>query len=472
MRKVGLSVASVLALAVPAWAQSPLPAAFGGYPAPAGVPLSGYEPGMYSGGFMPPDTLPPFGMAPPSAPPGAAPGMPPAAPPNAFTFDPYNGCGPAPGACPAGGQLGAVCCRTFVPDESWVRADWLLWHLRNGPLPPLIVSGNPALPNPGVPGSGNFSPLVGPSTNVGMLNGARLTLGTWFDPDAELGGEVSGFMFARRATSDVFQGGPGMTLGVPVTSTTGTQGVYNYAVPGQSTGSLGVQTASQLYSGEATLIHRWYENGTVSVTGMVGYRYLQLDESVGLYGQSQAGGLGATFDGAALPAGVLLSTTDLFRANTQFHGGEIGARLEARSGLFTFTAFTKNALGANIETLRIDGQTQASGFGVTQSTVGGVRALPSNFGRAVNTEFSWMSELGTDLGVNVTKHVSFHVGYNMLYWTRVLRPGSAIDPVINPAQVPIDPTYNPSALGPRPLPAFHTSDVLAHGLVVGIVVGW
>jgi hypothetical protein len=208
------------------------------------------------------------------------------------------------------------------------------------------------------------------------------------------------------------------------------------------------------------------------VDGLLGYRYLQSNESLGLFGRTQSPTGAASFNGVPVPPEVVLVTTDSFRADTQFHGMQFGGRVEGRSGLITFTASGKAGIGANIETLRTDGVSQASGFGITKTTLGGVRVLPSNFGRSVNTEFAFMSELGADLGLQVTRHVSVHVGYNMLYWTNVLRPGNAIDPVVNRAQVPIDPTYNPAALGPRPTPVFHTSELLAHGLVVGVVVDW
>jgi len=72
----------------------------------------------------------------------------------------------------------------------------------------------------------------------------------------------------------------------------------------------------------------------------------------------------------------------------------------------------------------------------------------------------------------VTSHFAVRAGYNFLFWTNVLRPGNALDPVINPAQVAIDPSHNPGALGPRPGVAFNHSDLLAHGIVAGIMLDW
>ena len=471
MRKFGLSAAVTLALAAPAWAQYPQTPYAGGYPVPMTDPISGYQPGMYTGGFLPPEMNSPYGPPPNNPtmmlPPGAPGGGMPAA-----------GCGPERVRIRSVSRA-RPCqpCQQFKPpvvsNETWVRAEWLFWHVRDMPVPPLIVSGNSALPNPGVPGGGNYNPLVGPSRDLGMINGARLTIGQWFDPDGELGGEIGGFIFTRQATSDFFQDSPGRTLGVPFLNTNGAaRRVQLLSVPGVSSGSLGLQPTSQLYSGDASLLHRWSINDHVSVDGIFGYRYMQLDESLGLYGRTQAFGSTGSFDGSALPPGVTVFTTDTFRANTQFHGAEIGSRLEAREGAFTFTAFGKAALGGNIETLNIDGQTSATGFGLTRTSVGGVLAVPSNFGRAVHGDVSGLFDVGADVRVKVIKCLEIHAGYNLLYWTNVLRPGGGIDPVSNIAQVPISSTFNPGALGPRPVPTFHSSDLLANGLVLGIVLGW
>jgi hypothetical protein len=473
MRKIGMSAGAVLVFALPVWAQDTLSPYYGGYPGTGGYPApsgyQNYQPGMYVNGFTP-DAMPAYPQAPDNPMMRYAPALPnlgyygpQEADPYSYPFDPNTG------AQLPQWQPGPL---HQIGPEAWVRAEWLFWHITGQPVPPLIASGNAALPNPGVPGGGNYTPLVGPTRDYNMLNGARLYFGRWFDPDGELGYEVSGFIFARQGTSDFFQNTPGQTLGVPVLSTTGALGVYNFSVPGQSSGSLGVTTSSQLLGADAAFLHRWYTSDHFTIDGILGYRYMLLNESLDLYGRTTAFGPTATYDGTVLPVGTTVFTTDTFRANTQFHGGLVGTRVEAHTGAFTFDTYVKGAIGANIETLNIGGNTQATGFGVTQTTVGGLRALPSNYGREVNTDLSGLTEFGVDLGVKVCSHVSLHVGYNLLYWTNVLRPGNAIDPVANVAQIPIDPTYNPNVLGSRPIAAMHSSDLLANGLTVGIEIGW
>ena len=78
-----------------------------------------------------------------------------------------------------------------------------------------------------------------------------------------------------------------------------------------------------------------------------------------------------------------------------------------------------------------------------------------------------------ELGVQLTNHINIRVGYNLLWWSSVLRPGSVVSPAVTRSQVPIDPTYSPTPVANAlPMTAFHSSDFLAHGLTVGAVFGW
>jgi hypothetical protein len=345
----------------------------------------------------------------------------------------------------------------------------LYWHFRSAPLPPLVVGGNPALPNPGLPGGGNVFPLSASERDLGQFNGARVTIGDWFDPDGELGGEVSGFVFARRGTADTFTGSANQTVSVPVIGTNGSTGVYDFSFPGRFVDAITLRTADQLWGAEANLLHRWYDNGKFSVDSLFGFRYLQFNERVDLMGQSQSVGATATFLGANLPAGSSVLTIDTFRANTSFYGGQLGARAEARQGIFTVNVYGKGGVGANVQTLRVDGNTVVPGVGLA---LGGVRALPTNIGHFNNTEVSLFGETGIQLGLQVSKHLALRAGYNLLYWTEVLRPGNVISPTLTRSQVPIDQTFNARTPATQPVIAFRSSDFLAHGLVVGIVVDW
>lgn len=461
MARFGLSAAAALAAAAPVWASYPPPGYADGPPAPLAIPVAAFD----GPAAMPPGpglgaAVAPQWYGPPGAPPAAV-GAP-AVDACGYPFDPCLPCQRRPN-------------RAKVAGESWVRGDWLYWDLRDAPVPVLVATGNPGLPDPAVPGRGNITPLGAGPRDQGRFNGVRLSVGRWFDEDGELGLEFSGFVFGREGSAARFSDATGTPIvSVPTLGVNGEQVAFDFAFPGRFSGALTVLTATQLYSGEANFLHRQFGNGCWSVDTLFGYRYLQLNERLDLLGRTTPLGAGVgTFGGATLPAGVTVFTRDSFRARTEFHGAQLGGRVEYRRDMFTVTAFGKGGAGATVQTLRVDGATTATGLGVTRTLAGGVRALPSNIGRDTNTDFSLLGETGIELGFQMTKHLSLRVGYNFLFWSDVLRPGSVVDSTANFAQVPLDPTFVAGRAVPaRPATVFRSSDFSAHGLTLGVLVDY
>jgi hypothetical protein len=472
MRRFGLSAAVVVALAAPAWSQYPAPGSVPLGPTPGGFPTTALSPNGFPA--QPASLTPPGGFSAPGGAPGAC------APPG----NPCDPCATAPGACPPG--AGADPCgyafdpcypkdrlgRTRVQHESWLRADWLYWRFRDMPLPVLVATGDPSRPDAALPGLGNIVPLVGPR-DLGTFNGVRLTYGQWLDPEGELGVELSGFVFERRGTAAFLTSSAALpVLSVPLLGADGVPATFDAAFPGDFAGSLGVRTATHLWGAEASLLHRRRGDGCVSVDTLFGYRHLQLNERVELLGRAQTLGPGGRFTGLPLPAGTTVLTTDSFRAGNEFHGAQLGARVEARRDMFTLVVFGKGGAGVNLQTLRVDGNTRVTGFGFDRTAFGGVLALPSNFGYDTNTDFSLVGETGVEFGLQVTKNLALRVGYNLLFWSDVLRPGNVIDPVVNLTQVPTSRSFGTVGGPARPVTVFRSSDFLAHGLVVGVTLDW
>ena len=95
--------------------------------------------------------------------------------------------------------------------------------------------------------------------------------------------------------------------------------------------------------------------------------------------------------------------------------------------------------------------------GAAQAFNGGLLALPSNIGRYDRDVFSWVPELGVTIGYQCTDHWKLFVGYNVLYWSSVVRPGEQIDRTVNANQLP-----PPVGGGPnRPLFTFNANDFAA-----------
>src|SRR5439155_624080 len=65
-------------------------------------------------------------------------------------------------------------------------------------------------------------------------------------------------------------------------------------------------------------------------------------------------------------------------------------------------------------------------------------ALPSNIGHYYRSTFSVVPETGIEIGYRLTPRLRGTVGYRLLYWTQVARPGNQTDRTVNPAQVQTD----------------------------------
>ena len=104
-------------------------------------------------------------------------------------------------------------------------------------------------------------------------------------------------------------------------------------------------------------------------------------------------------------------------------------------------------------------------------TTGPNRALliqPSNAGRFTRHEFAAAPEWGVFLAWEFNRYVRLGAGYNFLYWTQVLRPGSEVDRAVNiQALQPFD------QVGiARPAPILNHTDFWAQGLTVNLEISF
>ena len=79
-----------------------------------------------------------------------------------------------------------------------------------------------------------------------------------------------------------------------------------------------------------------------------------------------------------------------------------------------------------------------------------------------------ISEIGLRVGYQVAEGLRVFVGYDLLYWPQVVRPGGRIDLNVNATQIP------PGALVgiPRPAPVGRETDLLLQGISAGIELRW
>jgi hypothetical protein len=336
----------------------------------------------------------------------------------------------------------------------WVRGEYLAYWVKNAPLPVSLTTGYG--PNP-------TQQLLNTDQSFGVFSGFRAGVGAWLDPFNSFGLEGNFFGLQDRtrtfaANSDTL-GSP--TLAFPFSNQTpGAVGdtAMPIASPGLFAGGIQVTSTLQLWGGEVNSIFMMMREGGFELFGLVGARYVDLRETLNISTLSS--------DITTVPA-TLLSQTDQFNTRNQFYGGQVGARLNWEGDRFGLDVTAKFAIGATHQTVDIQGSsTQTGPGGVNGTFPGGFFTQTSNIGHYASNQFGMIPSVELKFSVFLTSQLRAFVGYDFLYWNRVVRPGSQIDHNINLTQSSV--LGSGSLIGPAyPSVLFNRSDFLAQGVNVG-----
>jgi hypothetical protein len=368
--------------------------------------------------------------------------------------------------------------RTPGGNRCWGGFDYLMWWDKNGAMPSnLLTTGSPRDAIPGALGQPNTQVLYRPSSiDYNTIQGIRMTAGAWFDDAQVIGLEGSGFFLEKR--TNVFQvksngsGTPLLAFAHANPSPVGSQGAFVATAPksgsvGPFSGGVGFDADSQLYGAEANLLHALYWTPAYRVRLLGGVRYLDLDEHLAFFFQRLAfDGTPVTFLGKTSPSSLELAD-DSFQVHNQFWGPQVGIDGEYFLGQFFVGLGGKLAAGVTHEVLTISGSTTLQPFKKPdQIAAGGLFAQPSNIGRSEANPFAVVPQLQARLGWQPVLWLRGWIGYDFLYWSRVIRPGSQVDTQVDPAQVPVDPHYT---TGPHVSPQrlLQATDFWAQGLSFG-----
>src|SRR5205085_4276977 len=114
-----------------------------------------------------------------------------------------------------------------------------------------------------------------------------------------------------------------------------------------------------------------------------------------------------------------------------FHGGQLGGLVEQKWGRWSADVRGSVALGNTHQELNIQGTQLRLRPGMTtpDQFAGGLLAVGPNLGRFTRDRFSVVPEVSANVGYWFTPTWRAYVGYNLLYWTNVARPGEQIDRV-------------------------------------------
>ncbi len=372
----------------------------------------------------------------------------------------------------------------------WVSADYLLWFIRSGPLPVALLTANNDLTTIAAQNQTGTQVLFGSGSsnglNFGALSGGRFTVGGWVDSGRSLGFEASGFVLQNStisysASSDginppivgvpfsaTIPFGPN-DIGIPAPLTGANPSGANFALGettlnnGTNPASYQVSAKSQFYGVEANALIGLAQGDFAYWQLLVGFRNLDLVESIGL----QANLTDPLTGGTA-------TLNDGFSTRNTFAGAQLGTRLGCALGRFAVEGAVKLALGNTAETLNISGTTNISNnaFGVpTGSYAGGIFAQPSNIGSTRRNVFTAVPEFQLQGSYAINDFISCNLGFNFLYATGWMRPGDQISRNVDITQNVLfggTPGMNSNPL--NPLAPLKTSDFWATGFSFGFEV--
>jgi hypothetical protein len=353
----------------------------------------------------------------------------------------------------------------FLPcNRLWFSADYLAWWGKLANLPPLVTTSPATTPRSqaGVLGQPGTTILFGASNvDPGVHSGARFSVGYWLSSCRDEGLEVTYMSLGKQSASfdQTSQGDP--ILARPFFNVqTALQDSVIVAIPSQQKGTIHVGIDNELSMLEVLYRQACLKECDRELDLLFGYRYGWLAENFGVNEST-------TFTSTVgqIPSGTVIAVSDGFAASNEFNGAEVGIATKAQCCRWSFDMMAKLAMGNTRSRVTIDGATTVTAPSQTPVThTGGVLALPTNIGTYERNSFSAIPEVGATVGYDLTCHLRATVGYTLLYWSQVARPGDQIDTNLNPSQFP------PGRLSGISSPQFKfvTTDYWAQGLNVGL----
>jgi hypothetical protein len=331
--------------------------------------------------------------------------------------------------------------------------DYLYWWFKKGGVPALVTHGDPIDTPTGALGQPGTNLLFG---NHGFgsdpFSGIRFTIGYSLDGDGSWGVESTTLFLEQRrsffSASSTGETGTG-TLAIPLfNSDGGFEDANVVGLEGTQAGTINIRLTQRLWGTEANLRLNGAAGDNFRIAGLVGFRFLDLQESLDL----------DTF-AAALPTstGITTALAESYATRNRFYGGQIGAQADYTSGKVCLTALAKVALGGNDEQVKINGTTvNVDPIAGTVVSPGGLFSGPSNIGDHNHCRFAVVPEVGINVGYRFSDNLCATVGYTFLYLSDVVRPGDQIDRSVS------------FQANGRPMVLLRQSDFWAQGINVGL----
>ncbi len=235
-------------------------------------------------------------------------------------------------------------------------------------------------------------------------------------------------------------GGPNDAISRPFINPDGTQNAFDVTGVTPPGGAIDIDVQSEVYGGDALFRKRIECDCDGRLDFLFGYQFSRINEAIDIRTRT------------TLPPGppAALNIFDTFDASNEFHAGVLGLQAEFDRGPYVLSVLAKVGLGNMNHTVDISG-------GGNPAPLQGLLAQTTNIGEHTQDDFAISPEVNLNLGYRATEHLGLSVGYSMIYWSRVVRPGDQIDLVVDTTA----PLVN------RPAFNFDTTDFWVMGLNFG-----
>ncbi len=365
-------------------------------------------------------------------------------------------CGPAcgPRCCGPGGCLNCPPdpCFQCRPNLWWLQADLLLGFRKGRGYPPLVTT-DPSTEDSTTAGVLPNATILydGDSKNTQMQPGLNLDFGTWLNDCQNVGFGGRFFFFGNDDGNFSTNSGFNSVLAIPFFSVDlGAPSSLLLAHPDVAgevrSGSVDIRASNEIHGFDAYLRFLYCRTACGRVDFITGYHTSSVNDDFQLRMQT---------DGNQVNNDVRL--LDRFDTRNHFHGLILGILAEHQVCCMTLKGKARVSVGNMRQTVNISGGTTVNGV-LDQNEPGGLFTSASNIGKYEQDQFAAVTEAGLALGYFITPRTQVTVGYNLMYWSSVVRPGEQIDTVIDDRNVP--PT--------RPTFDFRTSSFWVQSVTLGL----
>ena len=385
---------------------------------------------------------------------------------------------------PALAQTDTVSSSAPSPLQFYGGIEYLSWWVKGAPLSVPLVSTGPSENDEGFLVNSNstilygapFTPATGGNSTQSFpaFSGGRLTLGYAFDQSGNIAAEARFFMLQNRSAgfeaqgSSTDLGGNGMRIPVfntvpytpgSATDLTTSENGLPVFIPGILAGKVAISNSLKLWGTDATGVFNLYRSGQWQLSGLGGFQYLNLSEGFNL--SDTLVGLSGPFLGQSG------SVSDHFGTQNQFYGAAVGLRGSAAWGPVSLALTGRIAIGPSHEVLNVSGAFQAVNF-TASSGAQGIFAQPSNSGTRSSNVFAVVPQVEVKLGYDLTPTIRLTIGYDFIYYSSVVRPGSQLNRDLPKGQVFEQGGSAISSTSPSPL--FDRTGFFAQGLSAGVAM--